>query len=87
MINNVKSYEEILNYGTNELVRLTNENIGHVYSLIKCQLSLARKLRRLSNKIDDVDQTTVKLIDNRRRFFCELYLAIRKVERGSKLAA
>ena len=87
MVNEIKSYEQILDYGTNELVRLTNENIGHVYSLIKCQLGLVRNLRRLSKKIEDVDQNKVALINERRRFFCQLYLAIRKVDRGNRLAA
>lgn len=85
--NNVRTYEEILDYGTGELVRLTNENLGHVYNLIKCQLGLVRNLRRLSNKIDDVDQTTLKQINDRRKLFCQLYLAFRNVRRNNKLAA
>lgn len=85
--NGIRTYEDILNYGTNELVRLTNENIGHVYNLIKCQLGLARNLRRLSRKIENVDQNTMVLINQRRRFFCQLYIAFRNVRRNNKLAA
>lgn len=85
--NNVKTYDQILDYGTNELVRLTNENMGHVYNLIKCQLGLVRNLRRLSKKIEDVDQNTMALINERRKFFCQLYIAFRNVKRNNKFAA
>ena len=85
--NNVKTYDQILDYGTSELVRLTNENMGHVYNLIKCQLGLVHNLRRLSKKIEDVDQNTMALINERRKLFCQLYLAFRNVRRNNKLAA